>query len=220
MITSRPLLLLLFGALAVACADPERPPRFEVPEDVADASFDAPLDRAVTVDASIDAREAGDVDTRIPCYDSNAFCPMGQICLGGFCAVDPCSTVENVCGADRCLARCVPVRDPCAGIRCGDNETCLNGTCVQGCYPAVCSGVTCPDGEYCSRTTGQCEALQRCSAACGEGFACQVDCVPPSPCDNVTCAAGEVCAGGVCTRNPCSGVRCTGGQACTTFSPA
>src|SRR5581483_8181615 len=105
------------------------------------------------------------------------FCPAGQRCLGGHCEADPCLGADNTCGADSCLARCVWVRDPCAGITCHPNETCTDGQCVAGCFPTPCAGVTCPAGQYCDSGTGMCTALHPCGAMCPDGAACDIQCI-------------------------------------------
>ncbi len=128
-----PVLRLLVAAFFLAaCAEENRANPFtppDVPDDL--ARFDAGPE---TSDDALDASPPPDVRTQ--CFNNNAFCPMGQVCIGGYCAPDPCSSAENVCGADRCLARCVPLRDPCAGVRCGARETCIEGRCIAGCYAA------------------------------------------------------------------------------------
>ena len=73
------------------------------PLDIPRITFDIP-----TVDVPVV------VGTTCP---DDRFCPRGQRCVGGRCALDPCDTPANVCGADSCGARCVPLRDPCAGVR-------------------------------------------------------------------------------------------------------
>src|SRR5579862_2504963 len=90
-------------------------------------------------------------------------CPPGQVCLAGVCQTDPCKA-NDPCGAQAaCLAVCVPTADPCAGVTCKTDETCVNGACVQGCFRVPCNGVSCPTGQYCSKADGQCHAITACN---------------------------------------------------------
>jgi len=201
-----PLLLLAVGC--AACSEESVGQTFPAPDVIDDV---ARIDAGPEVDVAPDFVAP---DRPAACYGNNAFCPMGQVCIGEYCAPDPCASVENTCGADRCLARCVPLRDPCAGVRCAERETCVEGRCNPGCYPSLCAGVMCPTGQFCARSSGQCEPIQPCSPQCPAGAACHIQCVPPAPCDGVTCAEEEFCAEGRCVANPCARVRCDNGQTC------
>ena len=145
--------------------------------------------------------------------DSN--CAFGARCLGGRCALDTCRTTDNPCGPDsRCDMRCVPTRDLCAGVLCGNRETCFLGRCVPGCFPAPCSGVSCPSGQFCDDTTGNCAPIRPCTGACPTDQACHIQCLPRSNCDGVMCSSTEICADGRCVPNPCAGVTCSSGSFC------
>ncbi len=175
-----------------------------------------PTDDAPTFDTpsrDVSARDTPDAGAPDECV-ADRDCPRGRRCLQGNCAEDVCLAAETPCGADRCEMRCVPVRDLCAGVRCGPQETCFAGRCVSGCFPAPCSGVTCAAGQFCDDGTGVCTRITPCPGPCDEGFACHVRCIPRSPCDGVTCASTEVCADGRCVANPCAGVTCEPGAIC------
>ena len=124
---------------------------------------------------------------------SDLDCPAGLLCFGGLCQPDPCAT-NNPCGdTERCRAVCVALVDPCAGVTCGADETCIDGSCFPGCLPVACEGVSCPTGQYCNPATGSCADLTPCDAACGTGHACNLTCTPRSACEGVTCPEGQFC---------------------------
>ena len=67
---------------------------------------------------------------------SLADCDAGEVCLGGACQPDPCTSAPaGLCGeGTSCHATCVATSDPCAGVTCAPSETCVDGTCVRGCF--------------------------------------------------------------------------------------
>ena len=225
----RPLLFTFFigcfGAL-VGCDD-SRPPSFgsfeldgfvapgiDASDDLARQTFDI-----VPIDAPPRDVPPADVPVAIGmrCSTDEA-CAFGARCLSGLCALDVCRTSDNPCAGElldgRCDMRCVPTRDLCAGVICGNRETCFLGRCVAGCFPAPCSGINCPTGQFCDESTGACAPIRPCTARCGTDYACHVACLPRSNCDGVMCATTEVCADGRCVANPCAGVTCAAGALC------
>lgn len=174
-------------------------PAFDVP------TFDTPPRDVITEPIDTGAPDECEADRD---------CPRGRRCLQGDCVEDVCLAAETPCGGDRCEMRCVPVRDLCAAVRCGVEETCFAGRCIAGCFPAPCSGVTCAAGQFCDDATGLCARITPCPGPCDEGFACHVRCVPRTACDGVTCAPTEVCADGRCVPNPCASVTCAPGALC------
>ena len=153
---SWPLWATLLVALA-SCAERSAPPT-DRPEAETNPFTDA---AGLRFDVVIDTPPPQDIPppdlpvvTGAVCPDDR-FCPRGQRCIGGRCALDPCDTRENVCGASVCSARCVPLRDPCDGVRCGARETCFNGRCIAGCFAAPCNGVACASGEFCNNASGR-----------------------------------------------------------------
>src|SRR5688572_18582328 len=62
----------------------------------------------------------------------------------GGAASGPCAPGEL------CNMACVALTDPCQGVECGEDMTCVSGNCVPGCYgPSPCLNKVCPAGEYC-----------------------------------------------------------------------
>lgn len=148
---------------------------------------------------------------------SDEGCASGARCLQGLCALDVCRTTDNPCGADaRCDMRCVPTRDLCAGVICGNRETCFLGRCVAGCFDAPCAGVNCPAGQFCDDSTRACAPVRPCTGRCGADYACHIQCLPRSSCDGVSCTADQSCENGRCVANPCAGVTCASGSICVS----
>lgn len=141
-------------------------------------------------------------------------CARGQRCLQGRCAEDVCLADENACGNDRCQMECVPVRDPCAGVRCEAGQTCFGGVCISGCFPSPCAGIECPTGSFCNPGTGACARITPCPGRCNDGYACHIACTPRTPCDSMVCPAGQACVNGTCVPSACAGVSCAPGLIC------
>ena len=152
------------------------------------------------------------------------------VCLGGSCQPDPCPI--DYCDAGTCVPSCVSTRDPCQGIHCQADETCLDGTCVKGCFAAdLCANVTCGKNQVCVPATGKCRNLEVCPGTdtCGPKSACTLTCVVPDACQDSACDAGQRCVllpcdgggdchGGeeaTCIANPCAGVVCPGTEVCS-----
>jgi len=217
-------LLIASGLAALVGCNTERPPPlgiFEldgfVPRDAARDGNDLGLQTfdIIPIDVVTPDVAPADVPVQIGANcSSNDGCAFGARCLQGRCALDLCRTTDNPCGERRCDMRCVPTRDLCAGVPCGNRETCFFGRCVPGCFPAPCSGIECPAGQFCDDRTGGCAPIVPCSGACAEDYTCHVACPPRSSCDGVTCATGEICDNGMCVADPCAGVTCTGSSIC------
>lgn len=184
---------------------------FDASDDLARQTFDiVPIDIVVR---DVPPAEVP-IEVGMNC-SSDGDCAFGARCLGGLCALDSCRTTDNPCGAEaRCLLRCVPTRDLCAGVICGNQQTCFLGRCVAGCFPAPCSGINCPSGQFCDDSLGACVPVRPCAAACGTDYACHVQCLPRSNCDGVSCPSNQVCSDGRCVANPCAGVTCGAGSLC------
>src|SRR3954468_17159388 len=146
-----------------------------------------------------------------------AHCPSGQVCLAGQCQPDPCmmAPATTCATGTTCRAGCVPIVDRCAGVTCAEGQTCVDGSCIAGCFAQPCNGVTCPAGQSCNAGTGKCVAITACDAACGPGMACALSCLAPNPCAGVTCAANQLCSAGKCIANACAGVSCPIGSICS-----
>lgn len=216
------LTLVLGWFFALSGCARDRPPAlgtFEldgyVPLDAADDLARQTFD-IVPVDIPVRDIPPADVPVAVGmnCH-SDSECAFGARCLQGRCALDTCRTTDNPCGPDaRCDMRCVPTRDLCDGVPCGNNQTCFLGQCTPGCFPAPCSGISCPAGQFCDDTTGGCAPIVPCTGACQADYACHVQCLPRSNCDGVQCEPTEVCADGRCVPNPCAGVTCATGSLC------
>ena len=119
-------------------------------------------------------------------------CPIGRICVDGFCLVDPCAGVT-----------CDPLPN-------GDLTVCEVGECVR-----VCDDVTCPAGYVCYGPTGEC-APDDCTTFpdyCTVDQVCIAGECVSDPCAGVDCTDGEYCYGGECYGS-CSGVECPAGERC------
>lgn len=158
--------------------------------------------------------DAGPPDALLTCADpSGPQCDASQLCRNGVCVENTCATANPCTGSDACTLTCVPTVDRCANVQCPDEQTCVDGACVPGCFaPSACLNMDCADDEYCQ--FGACRPLVPCALDCGEGFTCHVTCIPPNPCDGVTCAGNEFCYQGQCIVNPCHNVQCAAGEVC------
>jgi len=157
-------------------------------------------------------------------------CAGDLVCLGSTCQPDPADGAEGLCAdGEQARASCEPVRDLCAGVLCGPNETCFAGSCVPGCYaqpgPDVCGGgagaEACAGGQHWSAAAAACVDTTPCDGACPDGTVCHLTCAePPAPdaCDGVVCDAGSVCVAGLCIEDLCAGVTCTGTEMCVNGS--
>ncbi len=161
-----------------------------------------------------DATDVSFTDVGLRACVTQRDCAAGEVCLQGYCSVDDCLAGEPLCGSDRCQVACVPTHDLCAGVSCGADQTCFEGLCVNGCFPAPCVGVVCPSGQYCNEDTGACTDIHPCTARCNPGYACDLQCLPHTPCDTVSCPSDQLCVNGRCLPNPCSGVVCASGALC------
>lgn len=158
--------------------------------------------------------DAGPSDAGPTACGDDLDCPSATVCLGGLCQGDPCGTGSPCEGDDRCRAVCVGLVDPCDGVECESDETCVDGACFPGCLPVACEGVSCPEGQFCDPARGACADISPCGASCGTSEACHLTCTPRSSCEGVTCEEGEFCRSGECLENPCFGVTCEAGEVC------
>src|SRR5689334_1177647 len=115
---------------------------------------------------------------------------------------DPCGGYSLCPQGTSCHARCVPTADPCQGVTCPSQKTCVAGQCVAGCFPVPCAGVVCPAGQSCSPSDGRCHGITACDASCPAGSTCDLVCVAPDRCAGVTCPSGQSCSSGRCISNP------------------
>ena len=96
--------------------------------------------------------------------------------------------------AGECVAN-----DPCEGVTCDEDETCVDGECAA---TDPCEGVTCDEGETC--VDGECVANEPCEGVtCDEGETCvDGECVAVDLCEGVTCGTCEECVDGQCVALP------------------
>lgn len=186
----------------------------------------------------------GEIDDQAPCPEANACiegacrrecdpsiefpCPVGYLCkpaptsTGTYCLPGACALCKSteLCRDDTCV-------DPCDGVECADNETCVLGNCKdctqlgcasgqicfeQSCQEDACRNNDCSDTEFCFK--GECRPLcddtecptgQRCNAS----GTCEKD-----RCAGLTCEVGKVCRGGSCGTDPCAELSCNFGDVC------
>jgi hypothetical protein len=127
-------------------------------------------------------------------------CEAPRTCMGGLC-VDCYTTgcpVGQTCVAGRCAS------NPCANKKCGDGEFCnQQGQCEKQCVPE------CPSGQRCA--AGKCVAARCATSSCGAGEVCDPAngaCVPDK-CLLRSCP-GQRCVAltGDCIDDPCRTVNC------------
>jgi putative metal-binding protein len=156
----------------------------------------APCDGVVCAGGQVCA-EAG--PKKGTCVDDlncwNVLCDgCNKACNGGACVDAPCAL-----GTCVITEECKPTPDfmghtcitSCGGVQCQAGKTCVDGACVDDCFPpcagsqvcnrtlsppacvdSKCSASSCPGGAYCDPLTG----------ACGN-----------YPCEDVLCPLGEAC---------------------------
>ena len=175
-----------------------------------------------------------DGECSAPCEPGEFGCPVGQMCVDGFCLDDPCFDVQcpdgpagemNVCVDGLCVAVCdtlecpgelvcrvtdgLCVPDNCNFLDlCADDELCVDELCVSD----PCADVSCGEHQFCR--AGAC--VDSCGGVeCEAGFVCADGSCQPTGCA-ADCAADEICnpATGVCDPNPCDGEHCGVGKAC------
>jgi MYXO-CTERM domain-containing protein len=141
--------------------------------------------------------------------------PSAEVCdgLDNDCdgVVDPspgtaCSDPAQICDRGRCVPLCDDATAPCRS-----DKVCSGGICKS----PTCAGVTCPAGQTC--VSGSCQdgcQFGATSVSCPYGQVCRVGrCV--DPCDGVTCSAGQLCQDGACAP-PCTCRACPAGKACAS----
>ena len=168
-----------------------------------------------------------------PC-DHTACAATGGICKAGTC-INPCEGVtcnqfskcdRGVCVDDSCYEAhpcdagevCVQgecKKDPCAGVGCGTDEFCSDGTCLK-----LCDRVSCPDGQLCKLITSGDKKETRCvedacaGKVCGPGQVCLAGSCVLDPCISAGCTAGQACVDGKCVEDPCEKTDCPSGYKC------
>ena len=86
--------------------------------------------------------------------------------------------------APSCRATCVDRsgRSVSRGVTCPASETCVDGSCIAGCFAVPCAGVVCSAGLFCDPGTGKCAPIAPCQMDCGAGKACHLACASLDPC--------------------------------------
>ena len=123
--------------------------------------------------------------------------------------ISECTAGDDFCppGCDSSNdADCQP--DPCEGVRCQENQKCVNGSCeLKECSEQggeICSAyLSCPSDFIPASDT------QRC---------CLESCSEEAPCAGVTCPDDKKCVDGICVFKSCSemnGVICASTQTCS-----
>jgi hypothetical protein len=186
----------------------------------------------------------GNIDDEAPCPEGNSCiegacrrecdpsiefpCPVGYLCkpaptsTGTFCLPGACALCKSteICRDDHCV-------DPCDGVQCADNESCVLGNCKdclqlgcpsgqicfeRSCQEDACRNIRCSDTEFCFK--GECMPLCE-NKDCGTGERCNASgqC-ERDRCAGVSCGSGEVCRGGTCSADPCAELTCNFGDLC------
>lgn len=158
-------------------------------------------------DTCLDGEKCVDSECRPLC--GTVVCNEDEVCQVDTCVAkcgDAICTSDQECDAE--IDTCVPLG--CAGIKCGENETCSAGECL--CGEDKCEeGEACSAEQICESTESKCESVicniknETCNEQTG---ACD--------CGGVTCQEGEYCnAEGKCIEgDPCEGIECTDGETC------
>jgi hypothetical protein len=133
----------------------------------------------------------GDGECSAPCDPGEFSCPIGEMCVEGFC-----------------------VDDPCFGITCPDSAMGELNVCRDGVCMPVCDTVDCPGELVCRDTDGSCvpnncEFLPLCA---GDEICINQECVN-DPCFGVECGPTQFCRMGACVDS-CGGVDCPVGEVC------
>ena len=109
----------------------------------------------------------------ISCFDK-VECPSKYTCLDNLCV--PCDASNK----DICQSSCSSDKD------CNQNESCLEGHCIQ-----TCSKQKCPESQICVRN--HCYDDCKYGKSCPKGFYCVFGaCLPEMPCSN-KCRKGYWC---------------------------
>ena len=181
--------------------------------------------------------------------DDAASCPGGGPCIEGGCAL-PCDIglefscpVGTLCADDDGDGAGFCEGDPCDGVACAADESCLRGACVAVCHfvscedwqacdgsragcastlaaSDCCADVSCTnpnvgcEGLCCDAATHGCALCACDTVVCGDGTTCREPGMCVPYCDE-PCAEGEFCAGGACVPDCCLDVHCAEGRVCT-----
>ena len=97
---------------------------------------------------------------RVECKVNEFGCPSGYQCKNGFC-----------------------VPDKCIGVKCEDDQMCVDGMCVNPCAEVTCEGDT----------------------VCKQGRCVENNCY------GLGCTAGQLCIDAKCQDDPCASVVCGAG---------
>lgn len=158
-------------------------------------------------DTCLDGEKCVESECRALC--GTVVCNDDEACQDETCVAkcgDAACTGEEECDTE--INKCVPLG--CAGVTCGENETCNAGECL--CGDTKCDeGEACSEEQVCESTESKCESVicETKNETCNEKTgACD--------CGGVTCQEGEYCnAEGKCIEgDPCEGIECTDGETC------
>ncbi|MET0390636.1 MAG: MopE-related protein, partial [Polyangiales bacterium] len=145
------------------------------------------------------------------CADGLVCDPTDGRCRQASCLLPqfPCPDGQR-CGLADGVFECTA--DACAGVTCGGDEACRDGSCVKS-----CARVTCNDGQVCR--DGACEDNRCNGVSCGAEQVCDVsngDCVERAACAVSGCPLGTVCdpVAGTCNEDPCLRTSCSAAERC------
>jgi len=146
----------------------------------------------VTCGSKYEKCNAKGICVDVSCYNPQYACPPGQICVQGICQADQC-----------------------AGVSCGPDSYCDDGTCVT-----LCDALSCPTGHLCKVVISGGKPETRCVAdpcadvTCSSNLICRGGECIVAPCSTVACEQGEVCQDGTCLADRCETIRCPAGYTC------
>ena len=130
---------------------------------------------------------------------SGGACGAGEVCVGGVCIDQPCSTAypSGVCAAGytRVAGACVP--GACSAE--APTGSCSGSDAGRICVEGVCRDYVCSEFF----PTGPCDGGEICDASSGTP-ACIVPACSPEYIGGACAGENEICIGGVCTLPPCS----------------
>jgi uncharacterized protein (TIGR03382 family) len=121
------------------------------------------------------------------------------------CYANACPVVGQVCVQGKCAA------NPCNGVTCDNGDFCYTDGTSPGACIHSCSG-PCPKGESCQM--GTCQVDPCATASCVVGNVCVNGACIPDPCAAQSCDSHFLCKNGQCVDDPCQYITCPPNTGC------